>query len=706
MNRRLAKIADRALKENGVYTLKDGFLRQKFESANLTEKAQSVRKEYAKLIEIDEESLLVGDYPTCLFRHYVPFLDFPEKENTSDWSVLCKKYDQYINKLFIPGGNHLTADFDYILKNGISGLIKKIEEAQNTITTEEEKLFLNNLHCTARSAVAWVQAYADALGVAVKKAASEKRRQELIAMADICSRVPYLPATSFREALQSYYFIFILFIPDGLGRIDQYLYPYYISDLEKGKTTKREALELTEELFIKMFCWLGKDEPRSANHHGVVAGYTANGECGHNEYTSIILEAITEIPVWRPQISYRVTAKTTVEQLREAVEAHYKRPDLIMFLNDDAIIKGLVGVGVTYEDAVGYSSSGCNETVLTGCSNMGALQGHINIMHSLEQLLKDTDRLENIHDFDTFYKTFEDYLHRDLDIVFGFSYEREVVDADAGPSLFVRSLLTEGCISSATPITRGGAKYNFITWCLTGLVNLADSLSIIRQKVFEEKQFSLTEVSRFLETNWVGYEKHRAYILNNSRYFGNDDNYVDLLINKVGESVNRIAQNYTPYRGSRYLFGTLTGYEISHIVFGGNTGASLDGRYAGEPLCASIAAFPGTDKNGVTAYLKSAAKIDENSIQSSTVVNLKLDKTLADSEKKRERLTALLQTYFKLGGIQLQINYLSADELIKAQKEPEKYQSLRVRVTGFSGFYTCFDKKLQDEIIARQLHTN
>ena len=328
----------------------------------------------------------------------------------------------------------------------------------------------------------------------------------------------------------------------------------------------------------------------------------------------------------------------------------------------------------------------------------------MNIMHSLENMLKDTALLEKIHNFDEFYKAYESYLYNDLDYIFRLS--EEVDFRTAQRLLPAKSLFTTGCIEAATSITRGGAKYNYCTWCLTGIINLADSLSIIRQMVFEEKRFSLTDLSRFIATNWEGYECQRSYILNNGRYFGNDDDYVDLLINKVGKSVNEFAEKYTPYRGGSYMFGTLTGYELSHLYLGKESGASPDGRYAGDPFAASVAAFPGADRNGMTAYLKSAAKIDETLMQSSVVVNLKMNRVLVQTEENRKRLFAVLRTYFELGGIQLQINYVSADELIKAQQTPEHYQGLRVRVTGFSGFFTSFDKDLQDEIVKRYLHMN
>ena len=696
MTDRIQGLLDIVFNDGGNLTSNDGAISKLISSnEDMNERARLIRREYAKLIEIDEYSQLAGEYFNVWFLE-------PKRtsNNENEEMAAMEKYEAFGNKLYMSGGNHLTADFDSVLKNGIRGLIDQIDKAQKNLSDKNQESLLSDLYFTAESAIAWTQAHIDALHNAAYKSESQERRAELLEMAKICGRVPYLPASSFREAVQSYYFTYLLFSPDGLGRIDQYLYPYYIDDIKKGILTHNDALELIEELFIKIFAWLGKSEVRSGNHHGVVAGYTEDGECAHNECTSLILQAITDLPIWRPQISYRVTAKTTIDQLQEAVEAHCKRPDLIMFLNDDAILKGLVSSGVAYKDAVGYSSSGCNETVLTGCSQPGALEGHINVMLSLERLLKDKEKLERILSFDDFYKLFEEYIREDLDIIFKYSYARDSFSTQP----LIRSLLTSGCISSGRSIDKGGAKYNFCTWCLTGLINLADSLSIINQTVFDEKRYTIKELSAFLEANWKGYEKQRAYIINNGRYFGNDDDRADLLINRICATVNKIAECYTPYRGGKHLFGTLTGYEISHIVLGSASGASVDGRRAGEPFSASVAAYPSADKKGMTSYLKSASKLDSTLIQSSVVVNLKLDKALIDTKEKRALLTSALRTYFRLGGIQLQINYLSADELIDAQKNPEKYPNLRVRVTGFSGFFTSLERKLQDEIIARQLH--
>ena len=204
--------------------------------------------------------------------------------------------------------------------------------------------------------------------------------------------------------------------------------------------------------------------------------------------------------------------------------------------------------------------------------------------------------------------------------------------------------------------------------------------------------------------NWKGYEQVRSYIVNKCKFFGND-NDADTLINRISESVCKISDGHTPFRGGKYIFGTLTGYAISHVGLGKDSPASPDGRYKGGAFAASICSTSETARKGVTAYLKSAAKIDGRFLPSSVVVNLTLDTSGLDKERAQSLLLSLLSSYFALGGVHLQINYLSSEILKDAKLHPEKYQSLRVRVTGFSGFFTTFEEKLQDEIINRSLYS-
>jgi len=662
-------------------------------NSRITKMAEQIMNGSKEWSLADNDSLLIGSKINLSLFEETPIPDI------GSW---INDYRHYEGILFMSGGNHKSADFEYVLHHGLKGHMEHIARRKQTVTKPEQMKFLDSLSKTCDKLIAISTEYSEACLAAAEKTNCTRRKNELLKMAEICKKVPLNPAESFWEAVQSYWFMFMLF-PDGLGRLDQYLYPFYEADVKKGILSHDEALELMEELLLSIFRISGGiGHEWSALNHGVLAGYRADGKESHNECTSLILEAVTDLPTWRPQFSYRVTKHTTMEQFQEVLEANFKRPDLVMFLNDDVIVQNLINVGISYEDAINYSESGCNETIITGCSQMGNIEGHINIVHSFERLLKDQDTLATIHSFDEFYEAYERELKTDLEIIVASSYARD--KATSAYSDPIQSLFTDGCIESATSIHKGGAKYNYCTWCLTGIVNIADSMSMIRQMVFEENKFSLLQLSDMLQADWAGYEKERSYILNNGRYFGNDDDYVDMLINKIGESVNTITEKYTPYRGGSYLFGTLTGYEISHVVFGKCSMATPDGRHAADPFAASITAYPGADKNGITSYLKSAAKLDGKVFASSVVVNLKLDRSLANTEDKRKRLAAIFMAYLRMGGVQLQMNYLSADELILAQQNPEKYRSLRVRVTGFSGFFTTFDKTLQDELILRSLH--
>jgi formate C-acetyltransferase len=377
-----------------------------------------------------------------------------------------------------------------------------------------------------------------------------------------------------------------------------------------------------------------------------------------------------------------------------------------MFLNDEVILAGLDRLAVPREDAVNYSMSGCNELILTGQSQMGSAEGHINLLRALEKTLGQcfvhAGETSSAKTFDDFYDAYGRMLKKDIDIILEISESRDLLAMRQ--SMLLPSLLTDGCIESGLPITKGGAKYNFCTWCAAGLINLADSLSVIRQFVFEEKSIGLSDFAAMLHADWEGYEDVRADILKRGHFFGNDDDAADSLVNRVIDTLCAFVEEKVPVRGGKYTFGTLAGYELAHIAFGRNTGATPDGRHAGDEFAATIAAGPGKDRNGVTAFLKSASKIEYVKIPSAVTVGVHLERSMTDSDHKIDLLTSLLQTYFKMGGVHLQINYISADELAKAQENPQAYRNLRVRVTGFSGFFTQFDKDLQDEIISRTAH--
>ncbi len=654
-----------------------------------------IRRAFADATVVPEGDLIAGNYAA------VPFMQ--RKNYDFSFALIREIYDKYrpmYHELHMNGGNHKSADYGAFIADGVEGMLRRINEARARFSGDSEKLdYLAELEYGANAVIAFAEGTADAVAREAEKCTDEARKAELTRLAAMCRRVPRRPAESFYEAVQSFFFAFTLF-PDGVGCLDRYLAPYYEKDLAAGVITRDGALEITENLFINIFGLLGTEHTWSGITHGVLAGYGKDGECVHSDITDIILEATCELPLWRPQFSYRVTKKTTPEQLKRITEAHCKRPDILLFLNDDVLVPNLVRIGVSYEDAVGYSVSGCNELIVTGCSQMGSLQGHLNVARSLVRLLSDKEKLVCVNDFEAFYAAYERELFEDLGIILTMSVERD--SASAKDPAIAESLFTRGCIENATPITKGGAVYNSCTWCLTGLINVADSLAVIRETVFEKKTRTLAEWSDCLAANWEGYAEMRREAIG-CTHFGNNDSTVDALVNRIAESLDRRSSESTPFRGGKYLFGTLTGYELSHVRCGEKTAATPDGRRNGESFAASVSAYPGTEKEGIGGYLASAASLDGRYLQTSVVVNLSLEKSMIDTAEKRDRLAAMLRTYFDMGGVQLQINYLGVDELIRAQKDPENFAHLRVRVTGFSGFFTTFDKNLQDEIINRRV---
>ena len=324
MNDRIQKLAEMALRDALFVNVDYSDVAQAIISAQgEEEKRRIIQSEAPKLYRINEYTLLTGAFPV---------IQLPTAESKADLGAVFSKYAFYENKLLIHAGNHKTADFQYAVTHGFKGYLERIRSAMQHYAGDSQKQhFLSELELACKMIVEWGRSFAAACRIAADEEENPLRKKELLKLEQICRRVPEGPAETFYEAVQSYFFFFTLF-PDGLGRLDQYLYPFYKKDMAAGRLTREHALELVENLFILIFSHMGTQHEWSGINHGAVGGYTQDGRCGHNECTSIILEAVCELPVWRPQVSYRVTRKTTSSQLREVLEANMRRPDLVMFL--------------------------------------------------------------------------------------------------------------------------------------------------------------------------------------------------------------------------------------------------------------------------------------------------------------------------------------------------------------------------------------
>lgn len=626
---------------------------------------------------------------------------------------------------------HSGADLEFVIKHGFNEYYKKIEEAKAKWPDNKEKLeFLEGLRLTADSLLSWVDKCAAACleasqnahwGVAasndlvrsldgitgnklvgISPGAVVDRKQQLLHLSRICQRVPRNPATNFYEGIQSAYFVF-MFLPDSPGRLDQFLYPLYVKDLEDGRITREFARELIQEYLIMVFGHQTYLNMRSSDNHFCIGGYTPEGKDGFNELSELILEAYLALPIWRPAISFRYTKFTSSETMRMMTRINRKNMNVV-FVNDEPRIKALAEAGVVFEDAVNYTTVGCNEINLQGMgvtnaginSNIGRSMALMFAEHSDECLASDT--------FEEFWEAYKKHLWRDLDETM--DYVDKFNAKRAKDISMIGSLLNDGCIDKAERITNGGGKYHLSAAEVDGIICVADSLSVIQQFVYDEKRVSMETMVNALNSNWAGYEDLRSEIIRDGRFYGNDDDQPDFLLKRLVDEIFSRTKDRLNSFGGHFQFGSYVGYNPSNTYLAALLPATPDGRYDGETFGIGLNQLDNKDHTSLTALLRSAAKVDYSHFGGPLVLNLKIDQRMADSEEKLDKLAAMYETYFKLGGIQFQPTYVTTEELLKAQRQPEEYRNLRVRVSGFSGNFVLLGKDIQEEIIRRTDHAN
>lgn len=586
--------------------------------------------------------------------------------------------------------DHYCTNYPFVLKQGIKGYLERIERAKIIHKHDKEKIhYLNAMEYTCES----IRLY-------IEKVALDYEKAGRTDLAERIKRVPWNAPETFVEAIQAYWFTW-LFLPDCLGRMDQILYPYYEKDLLKGNITREIAYEMICEFMVKVFSGRpggGFTDHRSADNTFSIGGYTQDGKDGFNEVSRMIIEALVELPTWRPQANVRFTKKTPFEVYRYVTEMNSRQSNVV-FTNDEVRIPAYMKLGMTYEDAVEYTMVGCNEWTAMGKGHTGS-QGFFNPLHALEKTIyQDENILKSFSTFDEFYTAYKDELKKDVAVMMDLAdeyFKNACRDLNVITSIFI-----DDCIEKALPITAGGARYSVSNWSCNGFSNLVDSLSVIKQFVYTEKRLTLLELANALKQNWQGYEELRSEILKKGTFWGND-NSADEIASSFICTLEELCKDRKPLKGGVFRFGSYTGYNSSNVSMGKMTGATPDGRLAGDCLCPAMNAGPGKMKNGLTGYLSSVAKNDYSFLIGPLATNITLDSALADTPDKLDKLTMLFKTFLDMGGLQLQPTYLSAEELEKAQQTPENYEDLRVRVTGFSACFTKLDKGVQDEVISRQ----
>ena len=659
----------------------------------------------AQEVRIDDDDRMIGRFrfngsieSDCFhrsgYKHYNYLLS----------QFYCKPFENLVTLDW----QHTTADFSVVINEGLLSRIDAIAQSRRAHAGDEDAAaYLDALETVARAILKWAEKCACGCEQKAAETADEARKAELLEMARILRKVPAHPADTFREAMQCLYFCF-QFLPDSLGTPDRYLYRCYRHDLDNGISTEEEMGELLQELYVMINASTpsqNSNADKGGETHFAIGGYTAEHEDGFTGLSKLILKSMMEVPVCRPQISFRWTAKTPSEVLYYVLDCErHDRFKRIALVNDEPRLPLFTEhMGLPYEKAVGYCMVGCNELALPGGMNYGHCE--INLSRSLIRTLYDhAEDCIACRTFDEFLEVyrarFNEDMTRMMEIADGWSaYMAKDVD-------MVSSLFLNGPVEKAKTVTRGGCANAFAGHSMIGHVTVLDSLIVIRQFVFEEKRFTMAQLLDMLKADWQGYEDEHAFIYRTARYHGNDDPMAREVAAKFSQIIGDFFADKRDMFGYKLVMGNITGYQPHFVWFGKPSPATPDGRRAGESITYGSSQSCGRDRKGLTALLNSIADKDPaRSDCGAHVANVMVDDVLIRDDNHFEKVVALVEGYFRRGGLQLQLNYVSPEELLAAQAEPEKHENLRVRFSGYSGYFTRLDPDTQREIIKRTVKT-
>jgi len=554
------------------------------------------------------------------------------------------------------------------------------------------------------------------------------RSRELLEIAAICQRVPAHAPQTFREALQYYWFVHLGVISElnpwdafNPGRLDQHLLPFYRKDLTDGALTREQARELLQCFWVKFNNQpappkVGVTAAESATYTDFAnintGGMRADGSDGVNEVSFLILDVIDEMRLVQPSSNIQLSRRNPDEFLKRALEIIKKGWGQPSIFNADTVVEELLRQGKSIEDARNGGTSGCVETGAFGKESY-ILTGYFNLPKVLEITLHngtdprtgkkigiETGDPADFGDFEELVNAFARQVRHFVDIKMRGNNIIERLYALRVPTPFL-SVLIDDCVARGEDYLDGGARYNTNYIQGVGIGTLADCLSAIRFHVFDEEAVGLSDLLRVLDSNFQGYEKTRMLLHNRTPRYGNDNDYADSLMQKGFEIFYDAVNGRPNTKGGVYRINLLP--TTCHVYFGSVTGATPDGRRAGEPLSEGISPVQGTDRNGPTAVLKSAAKMDHVRT-GGTLLNQKFTPQLVEGETAMEAMIRLVRTYFKLGGHHIQFNVVDAQTLRAAQSRPEEHRDLIVRVAGYSDYFCDLGKELQEEIISRTEH--
>jgi formate C-acetyltransferase len=693
---------------------------------------REVCRRYLPVRILEGELVVGGHFNTALSKCH-------NRKEARAWRRAVRKWwrkAQEINQLglgnagAIPG--HIIPDYPRVLREGFSGIYRDLQQRMERAGDEEKRQFYQALMVCCEAARDLAHRYAEEAGRLAKEEADPVRAEELKEISRICRKVPWEPAETFHEAVQSLWFTHMLVMAAesypgaGLshGRFDQYMYPYYRGDLEEGRLDRERAKEILRCFWIK-HNYAYDYQSRVLTNQGINSGFGQLmtlggtgplGEDASNELTWLILEVIEEMNMLEPKPNVRLHAGTPEELLRRVAGMIARAQGSPFLLNfDENAIRGLAWQGLPRERLWDYAPVGCLENTLQGDDRSGTVDVNVNLAKAVEltffsgrdqltgkKIGPNTPPVEKIATWDEFRDAFRAQLLAVLDRVIEVSDAADAIRSRFEPTPYL-SAIVGGCAEKARDVTAGGPRFNYITVEGIAFATAADSLTAVKKLVYEEGRVRMADLKKALEDNFEGHESLRLTLVHKAPKYGNDDDYAD----EVAAWLHRlwttdVIRRVSPATGRRYRSGYLSwNYWIAYAP---STAATPDGRRRGTFLSNAICPVDGAARNGPTAVTLSVGKLGLETAPNGASHTISFSPSMLRDAEHVEKLMAFLRAYGEKGGTALQVNVIDAETLKEAQRRPEEYRNLLVRVTGYNAYFVMLGKEIQDEIIARESH--
>ena len=614
------------------------------------------------------------------------------------------------------------------------GFLQLKQEAQNSIDrldfmndrealSKKHQLEAMKIACDA--IIIYAKRYSEYAREMAEKEENPARKQELLTIAENCDIVPANPPKNYYQAIQMYWFVHIgvttelnpwdAFSP---GRLDQHLYPFYKVDTADGSLDDEKALELLECLWVKFNNQpappkVGITLKESSTYTDFAnintGGIAPDGSDGVNEVSYLILDCMDEMRLLQPSSNVQISRKTPQSFVKRACEISRKGWGQPAFYNTEAIVQELLNAGKKLEDARKGGTSGCVETgafgneayILTGYMNLPkivelTLTNGYDVV-SKQQLGLQTGDPRDFKTYDEFFDAYRKQVEHFIDIKIKGNNIIENIYAQYMPVPFL-SLVTNDCITNGKDYNAGGARYNTNYIQGVGIGTITDSLASIKYNVYDNKKFTMDEMLKAVENNFEGYEEIHNLVCNKTPKYGNDDDYADEIMRSVFDLYHDTVTGRPNMKGGKYRINMLP--TTCHVYFGEVMIASPNGRLAHKPVSEGISPEKGADTKGPTAVIKSCSKMDHLST-GGTLLNQKFAPAVVAGETGLDQMANLVRTYFNMDGHHIQFNVIDRETLIDAQKNPQDYKDLIVRVAGYSDHFHNLSRELQDEIIGR-----